>query len=100
MLVLVVVSACRPPLPGAMHSPSPFAHKDLNWVPCDSGFQCATLEVPIDYANPNGKQISIALLRKRATEPSGRIGSLLMNPGVLVSPGSTTCATPATTTPR
>ncbi|HET7467434.1 MAG TPA: alpha/beta hydrolase [Candidatus Dormibacteraeota bacterium] len=81
VLVLLVVSACRPPLPGAVHSPSSFAHKQLTWSPCGGGFQCATLMVPIDYANHNGKQISLALLRKPATEPSGRIGSLLMNPG-------------------
>jgi pimeloyl-ACP methyl ester carboxylesterase len=37
--------------------------------------------VPLDYANPAGKQIPLALIRLPAADPSRRIGSMLMNPG-------------------
>ncbi len=45
-------------------------------------YQCARLEVPLDYQNPNGRTAQIALLRVPARgEPGTRIGSLLTNPG-------------------
>ena len=37
--------------------------------------------MPLDYSDPSGKTISLALIRKQAGDPSQRIGSLLMNPG-------------------
>jgi pimeloyl-ACP methyl ester carboxylesterase len=59
----------------------------LNWQTCSDpaavagGFQCASLQVPLDYGNPSGPQISLALIRHQATDPSQRIGSLVWNPG-------------------
>ena len=57
----------------------------LDWTRCDGGlasmgFQCATLEVPLDHDDPDGPQIEIAMTRVRATG-GDRIGSLLFNPG-------------------
>jgi pimeloyl-ACP methyl ester carboxylesterase len=46
------------------------------------------LRVPRDYAHPKGKTIEVALLRMPATDPSRRIGSLLMNPGGPGAPGT------------
>lgn len=40
---------------------------------------CATITVPIDYANPDGDAAQIAIFRVRAS--GDKIGSLLMNPG-------------------
>lgn len=58
------------------------AQASLAWTACDGGsFQCATLAVPLDYANPGGTQISIGVIRRPATDPARRIGVLLMNPG-------------------
>jgi len=37
--------------------------------------------VPLDYSHPTGRLISLALIRKRATDQGHRIGSLLLNPG-------------------
>jgi pimeloyl-ACP methyl ester carboxylesterase len=37
--------------------------------------------VPLDHDQPGGRQIGIALNRRRATNTAGRIGSLLINPG-------------------
>ncbi|MET9344820.1 alpha/beta hydrolase [Nonomuraea sp. NPDC003804] len=55
----------------------------LAWAPCAhaKGFQCATLEVPLDYADPSGTSISVAVIRSKATDPSRRLGSLVFNFG-------------------
>lgn len=46
-----------------------------------SGVRCAHVEVPLDYAEPDGDTARIGLLRWLAKDPSRRIGSLLVNPG-------------------
>jgi pimeloyl-ACP methyl ester carboxylesterase len=56
----------------------------LAWAACKSGqgppkHQCATLTVPLDYAQPGGQQIGIAVARRPAT--GTKIGSLITNPG-------------------
>ena len=58
-------------------APTPAA---LAWRACGSGFQCATLTVPLDPAKPALGTVGIAITRHRATG-SNRIGSLLVNPG-------------------
>lgn len=51
-------------------------------LPAAAGLQCATLEVPVDPAEPDGPTTEIALARSKATgDESERIGSLLFNPG-------------------
>lgn len=56
-----------------------------NWSPCyrDFGFpfECATVQVPLDYSNPGRAAISIAMIRLPAGDPDQRIGSLFLNPG-------------------
>jgi pimeloyl-ACP methyl ester carboxylesterase len=50
--------------------------------------QCATLQVPLDYARPGGRKISLALSRVPATAPaSQQQGDLLVNPGGPGGPG-------------
>ncbi|MEU5881608.1 alpha/beta hydrolase [Spirillospora sp. NPDC047279] len=46
-----------------------------------SGFECATVKVPLDYDKPGGETIDLALIRAKATGPGGRIGSLVFNFG-------------------
>ncbi|HEX6523838.1 MAG TPA: alpha/beta hydrolase [Streptosporangiaceae bacterium] len=53
----------------------------LAWQPCDSGFECATAQVPLEYRDPHGRMIDIAVIRHPATDPADRIGSLFFNPG-------------------
>ncbi|WP_226899462.1 alpha/beta fold hydrolase [Nonomuraea phyllanthi] len=43
--------------------------------------ECGTLAVPLDYADPGGQQISIALTRLKATDQEHRLGSMVLNPG-------------------
>ncbi|HEY0639072.1 MAG TPA: alpha/beta hydrolase [Pseudonocardiaceae bacterium] len=45
------------------------------------GLECARVEVPLDYAEPDGTTVRIGLLRRPADDQGARIGSLLVNPG-------------------
>lgn len=51
----------------------------LTWQPCADG-ECATLLVPLDYADLTKGDIRIALSRVRHTGPTSQ-GSLVVNPG-------------------
>ncbi|HEX6360504.1 alpha/beta hydrolase [Actinophytocola sp.] len=57
----------------------------INWQPCPepeaAGVDCATIEVPLDYSKPRGEKVQIGLARRPATDPSKRIGSILVDPG-------------------
>ena len=53
----------------------------LHWFSCYSWGQCATAKVPLDYDQPHGRQVTLALLRVRARDQKHRIGSLFVNPG-------------------
>ncbi|TAK57742.1 MAG: alpha/beta hydrolase [Dehalococcoidia bacterium] len=55
--------------------------RDLVWTGCGGAFQCATLDVPIDYNHAGGKKVTLALTRLPASDSSQRIGVLLVNPG-------------------
>ena len=52
----------------------------LDWRGCGR-FECATLSVPLDYANASSRQIELALVRQPARDATARLGSLLVNPG-------------------
>ncbi|MDT7710638.1 MAG: hypothetical protein QOG20_6245 [Pseudonocardiales bacterium] len=70
-----------------------FYDQQLSWGPCESyattdddrkayadvKFDCARLEVPLDYAEPDGPTAKIGVLRQKAS--GQKIGSLLVNPG-------------------
>ena len=53
----------------------------LAWASCYKHFQCAAARVPLDYDEPTGAGIRLALIRLRASNPKRRIGSLFLNPG-------------------
>ena len=58
----------------------------IDWEPCDPGFECAKVPVPLDWSDPTGEQIELAVIRYPATKPDERIGSMFFNPG---GPGDT-----------
>ena len=60
------------------------------WSPCGGTLQCGTVAVPLDYADPGGATIEIAVARQPARDPAQRIGSLVINPGGPGTRGSTT----------
>lgn len=66
--------------PSAGGTPVPgYYTQKLQWKGCGGGFQCSTLKVPLDYADPNSELIDIAVIRLKASK--SRIGSLVVNPG-------------------
>jgi hypothetical protein len=63
----------------------------LDWSRCSEGseFDCARAQVPLDYSDPGRRTIELALIRRKATGPGGRIGTLFFNPGGPGGPGTT-----------
>jgi pimeloyl-ACP methyl ester carboxylesterase len=65
----------------------------VQWGECPAGslnnvppadrplFSCGTYAVPLDHDRPKGTTISLALMRRAASVPAQRIGSLFLNPG-------------------
>ena len=68
-------AAARRANPGAVPTPK------LDWYPCLEKAECTTVKVPLDYDQPAGAQVELALLRLKARRPARRIGSLFVNPG-------------------
>jgi pimeloyl-ACP methyl ester carboxylesterase len=60
---------------------SSFYTQALSWSDCGGGYQCTHVTVPLDYADPAAQTIKLSVVRKQATDPAHRIGSLLVNPG-------------------
>jgi pimeloyl-ACP methyl ester carboxylesterase len=68
----------------------------LHWSQCTgslSGSECATLAVPLNYADPGGRKITLALSMIPATAPAARQqGVLMVNPGGPGEPGRSLAA--------
>jgi pimeloyl-ACP methyl ester carboxylesterase len=84
---LVVVLFSLPASAGAQDG-------DVAWGECppppprtllDPRQECALLSVPLDYSNPDGRQIELAISRIETSDPAQRRGIMLTNPG---GPGS------------
>ena len=84
-------------LPGDVHAAlttrTDFKKPSIEWSKCDldfgnvifnklqSTFDCATLEVPLDYTNSSdGRTVKLDLIRAKATKKPFK-GSVLFNPG-------------------
>ncbi|NKQ57402.1 alpha/beta hydrolase [Amycolatopsis sp. K13G38] len=104
-LLLGTLLACTPgQVPPTPPRPSPvsdvhalekFYDQKLAWGQCEPyatgaqsqdafrapGIECARLTVPMDYAHPDGPTVSVGLLRRKASDPADRIGSLVVDPG-------------------
>src|SRR6187551_848712 len=76
VLVAVVLAAVLTPVQSARA----VERSTLAWKGCGSGFQCATLPVPLDpsAAEPT---LDLAVIRARARDADRRIGTLVVNPG-------------------
>ena len=80
-------SGSNPAVPKGLEA---FYNQEVSWYPCgDTGgmvkteeqgkFSCATVTVPMDYSQPDGKTIQIAM-KKRAADGESH-GPLFINPG-------------------
>jgi pimeloyl-ACP methyl ester carboxylesterase len=98
VIALVLAGCSDDPSPARSVGPStkPTSSNEsgaaVEWTRCDdrdvdADFSCATLVVPLDYTDPDGRQIDIALTRRPARDDDNRIGSLLINYGGPGAPG-------------
>ena len=64
-------------------SGAPPASGSIQWQHCSGGgLLCGQLAVPLDYARPGGRKITLALSEVPATAPKAQqLGILLVNPG-------------------
>ncbi|MEJ3744010.1 alpha/beta hydrolase [Actinomycetes bacterium KLBMP 9797] len=62
---------------GCQHGPEDQVGADLD----AAGAQCGEVTVPLDYARPGGRTITVAMSRLPAADPTRRIGVLLLNGG-------------------
>jgi len=67
-------------------SVAPFVPASFVWKACDdsastTSVQCSTLDVPYDYNNPSSGSFTLYVKLRPATNPSLRIGSMMVNPG-------------------
>ncbi|KAI1385698.1 Alpha/Beta hydrolase protein [Hypoxylon trugodes] len=73
------VAAAYPTAPGNSTS------FKIDWKSCGddvpSGADCGQIEVPLDWSQPQGQQITLGIMRIKATNASTRLGSLIYNPG-------------------
>jgi pimeloyl-ACP methyl ester carboxylesterase len=71
-----------------------FEHQTIAWHACQSGpddqvgaqldavgAQCGAVTVPLDYRDPSGRTISVAVARRAATDTAHRLGTLFVNTG-------------------
>lgn len=95
MAVAVLAGILVPALPATIAAATTPAATTtrVQWGDCpedydpDTGVQCGTVRVPVDYHTPNGRTIEIAVSRVPAANPALRRGVLLMNPGGPGGPG-------------
>lgn len=106
-LVLLATAAVLTTVPAATSatrtaSPTPaddrglgrFVHQQLDWTKCQqgpddetgkeldaAGARCADVTVPLDYSRPNGRTITVAISRLKATDTQRRVGALALNSG-------------------
>ncbi|MFE4196797.1 alpha/beta fold hydrolase [Paenarthrobacter sp. NPDC056912] len=89
LLTVPLVAGCAPTTAPADSGGvlSRFHDQQLEWAACEdetlasSGTECAMVTVPLDYADPAGRTMSVAISRIVSTDPSQRRGILQSNPG-------------------
>ncbi|MHA5052237.1 alpha/beta hydrolase [Streptomyces sp. SD15] len=94
---LALLAAGVPSMATAAADPdlSRFYRQEIKWAACEGegmpkDLRCGKVTVPLDYANPGGGTLDIALARYRATGSSQ--GSVLLNFGGPGGPGISTLA--------
>ena len=78
-------------------APATATAAEIDWTDCDAqistivagrpgserdlAFSCGTTTVPVDHADPTGPTLQLFLVRAALAGQTGRVGSLLVNPG-------------------
>lgn len=71
--------ATSQPLPEVPAELVTYYEQELAWEDCGDGLECADVRVPLDYDDPDAAEITLAVQRLPAEDPTA--GSLLVNPG-------------------
>ena len=72
----IAIDAPMPAIPEGLEK---YYTQDLTWESCEGGLECAMITVPLDYDNPGGETIEIAMSKRPAEGEA--IGTLVFNPG-------------------
>ncbi|MFJ5110372.1 alpha/beta hydrolase [Streptomyces sp. NPDC088551] len=93
-LALAATTLAATMMPGTPAAATPSTPR---WGPCPEKtaslpLECSTLEVPLDYRDPDGGKTEIAISRLASAKPAQRRGVLLTNPG---GPGAAGLGYPA-----
>jgi pimeloyl-ACP methyl ester carboxylesterase len=85
-LVLVGCGSNGSSNPATTINTDPYLPAGFNWKACDDSastttVQCSTLQVPFDYNNPSAGTFTLYVKLLPATNPTLRIGSMMVNPG-------------------
>lgn len=91
-VVATSLTAATAPTAQAAPAKSGVSVPALTWRPCalpggPAGQECADLPVPLDYADPAGPQLTLAVSRLRSDRPEARRGTLIVIPGPRAAPG-------------
>ncbi|MCX2922141.1 alpha/beta hydrolase [Streptomyces sp. NEAU-W12] len=87
LLVVLGLGGSLAPVPAAAEEPKT---PQTEWGRCPDDvvaeaapteLRCATVPVPLDYADPKGEQIDLTVSRLAAADPDERRGVLMLNPG-------------------
>ena len=62
------------------------AAERIAWDSCGPNLECTDVPVPLDWSDPGGEQITLAVIKYPAPDAEHRIGTLFINPG---GPGDT-----------
>jgi pimeloyl-ACP methyl ester carboxylesterase len=68
-------------LPAAPVALERFYDQQVEWTTCGETFECARVEVPLDYAEPGRAVIELAVNRRPADDLDRWQGAVLVNPG-------------------
>ncbi|RKS10397.1 TAP-like protein [Nocardiopsis sp. Huas11] len=85
----VAAAPDSPPIPD--DALARFHDQEVDWRQCEEDLlrtlECADIEVPLDYADPEGPSATVAISRRAASDSDRRRGILLTNPGGPGQPG-------------
>lgn len=106
--ILTTIASPAPPAtaagPTTPHPLARYHHQHLHWTSClrspddetgrqlqQAGARCADVTVPLNYDEPDGRTLTVAISRIKASDPAHRTGTLLLNGG---GPGGQTIGDP------
>jgi pimeloyl-ACP methyl ester carboxylesterase len=81
LIMFVLTLAFIPPAIAGAGSARAQPDDGIGFEDCGNGWECGTLTVPLDYDDPTGETIEIAVSRLSADDSDERAGILMANPG-------------------